>query len=455
MSNIILISHWTGGDVLPFIRFGKKLMEEGHNVTVFSHCVYEKKAKELNVPFVAIDSNAQYEKMNRDLHQLSDPIHHREDYLEFHHNYHGKERLLKEIQILEPYCKSKDTIILARHRSSISGLLLAEKWNLPYASIILAPNYFSHMEFHEELLGKELKDEINEARRELGLQPITRWIDWLYSPHYIFGMWPEWFATQDESWPKGARTIGFLETIAEETEEHLDQELAEFIKEQKRNHKKVVLITGGSSHMIDQRFYSVAVEACERANVASILVTRYSDYVPDNLTQQVLVVNYAPLKLLMTKVDIIIHHGGMGTISEAVEAGIPQIILPHLTDGPDNAQRLAEIGVAKKYPVSQWNPEKIADGILESCDDTMKKLCVEYKSIDAAERKKRIWKQYIGQIPKYEYHDTNELTNEIFLEETKQKPSMNPFNREQLLALLRRKRGNLDKENVVMERGES
>jgi len=41
MANILIATHWTGGDVYPFIRIGKALKRRGHDVTIFTHCIYK------------------------------------------------------------------------------------------------------------------------------------------------------------------------------------------------------------------------------------------------------------------------------------------------------------------------------------------------------------------------------------------------------------------------------
>jgi len=66
------------------------------------------------------------------------------------------------------------------------------------------------------------------------------------------------------------------------------------------------------------------------------------------------------IRSLLPHVDAVIHHGGIGTTSEATAAGIPQLILPHLTDGPDNAHRLRGLGIAELLPPLRWKPHLLA-----------------------------------------------------------------------------------------------
>ncbi|WP_054743051.1 glycosyltransferase [Cellulosilyticum ruminicola] len=333
MSHVLLVTHWTAGDVYPFIKLGAELLKEGHRVTVFSHCVYEKKAKEEGLEFVALDTPSLYEAMNNDLNMLADPIKHRDECIYFQNKYHGKERLIEECKLIEAHCTDKETIILARHRSSISGMLVAERLKLPYATVVLAPNYFAHMDLHEEIFGNSLKEEINKAREVLDLPAISSWKQWLYSPKYILGIWPEWFAQKDESWPEGVYPVGYIKSENKQAdEEGYSEEIDCLLRKAKLDNKPIVLISGGSSKMLNPLFYEVTAKACEIAGYLGILVTRYEEMVPNPLSDNIIWAKYVPLAALMKEVDVIIHHGGMGTLSEAVDAAIPQIILPHLAD---------------------------------------------------------------------------------------------------------------------------
>ncbi|POM22836.1 L-noviosyl transferase [Actinomadura rubteroloni] len=63
--------------------------------------------------------------------------------------------------------------------------------------------------------------------------------------------------------------------------------------------------------------------------------------VPDNVRLH----RWIPLNLLLRTCDAIVHHGGSGTTFAALEAGLPQIVLPHGADQYFNASTVAERGV--------------------------------------------------------------------------------------------------------------
>ncbi len=384
MANILLITHWTGGDVLPFIRLGTILKRVGHKITIFTHCYYRDLALRGNLEFVAIDTPELFEEMNKDIILLADPINNTKGTLEFNKKYHGEQRLLFEYKLISEHC-NENTLIIARHRSSVSGLLVAEKLKIPVASVFLAPNYLDHMVLHNQVFGKEILQEINEARRKLELEDIWDWKKWLYSPKRYFAFWPRWYAESDEDWPLNVINIGFV--LGNNPEETFDLEITEFLQK----NEQVVLITGGSSNMVKQEFYQVAAKSCEMEDFPALLVTSHDELVPKHLPESIKRVRQAPLRALMKKTIAIIHHGGMGTLSEAIDAGIPQIILPHLTDGPDNAQRLARLGIAKVFPKAKWDYIQISKALRETLSVDFKKRCQFYCMQQVEDRKDVSW----------------------------------------------------------------
>jgi len=61
---------------------------------------------------------------------------------------------------------------------------------------------------------------------------------------------------------------------------------------------------------------------------------------PDNVRS----VGYVPLGPLLATSTAVIHHGGAGTTLTALDAGVPQIVVPQGADGPINAAAVAAAG---------------------------------------------------------------------------------------------------------------
>jgi UDP:flavonoid glycosyltransferase YjiC (YdhE family) len=61
---------------------------------------------------------------------------------------------------------------------------------------------------------------------------------------------------------------------------------------------------------------------------------------PDNVR----LVGYVPLGPLLATSAAVIHHGGAGTTLTALDAGVPQVVVPQGADGPANAAAVAAAG---------------------------------------------------------------------------------------------------------------
>lgn len=65
-------------------------------------------------------------------------------------------------------------------------------------------------------------------------------------------------------------------------------------------------------------------------------------------SEQICVVKEAPHDLLFARAKGAIHHGGVGTMAAALQAGIPQLIIPFSVDQPFWAKRLYDLGYSLK-----------------------------------------------------------------------------------------------------------
>jgi len=63
---------------------------------------------------------------------------------------------------------------------------------------------------------------------------------------------------------------------------------------------------------------------------------------------------------------MIVHHGGMGTIAQALRAGIPQIVRPVVFDQPDNAKRLKALGIADYILPEDFTAQRLIEAIRQA-----------------------------------------------------------------------------------------
>jgi MGT family glycosyltransferase len=100
------------------------------------------------------------------------------------------------------------------------------------------------------------------------------------------------------------------------------------------------------------------------------LVTTGPAIDPEQLhaTPNVTVVRSAPHREVLARADVVVTHGGHGTVVKALAAGVPLVCIPSGRDQPDNAARVAHRGAGLRLAKSA-RPRKIAAAISRILDD--------------------------------------------------------------------------------------
>jgi UDP:flavonoid glycosyltransferase YjiC (YdhE family) len=94
-----------------------------------------------------------------------------------------------------------------------------------------------------------------------------------------------------------------------------------------------------------------------------LLVGRDPRNHPATLPDGVAVFDYAPYSALFQRAAAIVHQGGIGTTAEAMRAGRPMIVMPYAHDQPDNADRVARLGIARTLSRERYTPARAADAL--------------------------------------------------------------------------------------------
>jgi len=206
------------------------------------------------------------------------------------------------------------------------------------------------------VISRTLAPPVNAFRAELGLPPVKRFFDgWLQSPDCVIGLFPPWYVPPAKDWPPQVRLTGFPmydERGATEPPPELDAFLNEG--------PAPIAFTPGSGMTQGQSFFRAAVEACQRLQRRGILLTRYPEQLPAELPASIRHFDYAPFSWLLPRLCALVHHGGAGTTSQALAAGIPQLIMPMCYDQPDHAQRVQRLGVGDVLPPWRFSGPAVA-----------------------------------------------------------------------------------------------
>ena len=113
----------------------------------------------------------------------------------------------------------------------------------------------------------------------------------------------------------------------------------------------IVFTLGYSAVPVAGRFYEDSAAAARRlGRRAVLLVGKDPRNRPPSLPEGVVAFDYAPFSELFPRAAAVVHQGGIGTTALAMRAGRPMLVVPFAHDQPDNAERLARLGVARRHP---------------------------------------------------------------------------------------------------------
>lgn len=359
MANIVMTTHWTGGDVYPFIRIGGALTERyGHKVTLLTHCYYEDKARRAGLEFAPFDTPEEWAAFLVDDAKIGNPLSNLQGVLEFRTKYQNEQRYLHEYEKLKRHCLTSDTVLFVRHVDSVGALLLAEKLRIPIVTVYMAPSFLSQVFNDNEIFGNELAGTLNAVRSELELPAARSWLAWWNAPKRTVGLWPSWFDTIGTASAQAVTPVGFALDNTNNND-LLPAEVGNFLSE----HERPILISGGTGKQLKAGFYDVCADACRSLGRPALLVTQHEELVPKDLPENIRWFKYLPLAPLMPRMGAIMHHGGINTCAEALAAGIPQMILGFYYDRPGNGMRLKKLGVAEYFPPVGWRPDIVAEAL--------------------------------------------------------------------------------------------
>ncbi|GAT33857.1 rhamnosyltransferase subunit B [Terrimicrobium sacchariphilum] len=212
---------------------------------------------------------------------------------------------------------------------------------------------------------------LNRLRSQLGLQRWRSFYDeGLHGGLGGIAMFPDWFAAPQSDWPQGVRTSNFPVTFKTQP---LPPELDSFLS----RGEPPIIWTHGSANFDIEHFQRCAIRATHEIGRRCLLVSldRPTIALPPGTFHY----PHVPFENIFPKCLAAVHHGGIGTTSKAVAAGIPQLIIPKSHDQPDNAQRISRLGLGKMLAYRHLDTPRLAATLQELISsDKIRATCQSY-----------------------------------------------------------------------------
>ncbi len=358
MKHILLLPFGTSGSVFPFIWLGRKLVERGHRVTMITSPAYEASALKAGLEFLAPDGDSLEE-------MLADPAMWMPGggaRVGFIHASRATAPLNAAVERVIAASGKPDLLVapmvsfgarLAREKQAIplitvhlypAAMMSAAEVPLVYPSIRLLrllPYWLRKACFAlPSPFDRFALPAVRKACLEAGVPPPRRlWKAWHHSPDGVLALYPDWYGSPQPDWPHNTFQWDFpLEDLAEEFP--LESNLARFLEAG----ESPVLFTAGSGHFHARPFFETATKLVRHAGCRAVFLTKDIDQVPPEIPDSIFVSTYAPFSQLLPRSRVMVHHGGIGTLSQCLKAGVPQLIVAMSIDQPDNAERIAKLG---------------------------------------------------------------------------------------------------------------
>jgi UDP:flavonoid glycosyltransferase YjiC (YdhE family) len=382
---VIIFTGGSRGDVQPYVALGQGFKAAGHTVTVLAATDFQTLITEHGLDFVATSENV--EAFARQLQTEGG-------------------NMLKLLAI-----QGKAAVELARRSAAVgldaakgadllvAGLggiftaaALAEKLAIPLVPAYLYPfaptrafasiltplpqtpvttwaNRSSH-HVARQMMWQTLRSADAQARTEvLGLRPAPLngpfgWID-RHSALTLYGYSPA-VLPRPADWDAHSHVTGywFLDRAA------AWQPPADLLAFLAEGPPPVYIGFGSMASRNPRAATELAIAALRASGQRGILYGGWGGLHLEELPSTVHVVGSIPHTWLFERMAAIVHHGGAGTTSAGLAAGVPSIVTPFFADQPFWAQRVYELGVGPRpIPRSKLTADALAAAIRAAVSD--------------------------------------------------------------------------------------
>lgn len=382
--HFVLVTTGSMGDVKPFLALAKGLMQAGHSVRLAGPEDARQSCQALGVDFSPIDGNHGERLRSTESDRLE-----RGNTLYFgYHRLREKRKLLLEVnQAAWRACQDAEAIVY-RIGGFLAADSIAERLGVPCFKAGLVP-YTPTRDFPslyayrgldygsignrmsytliEQAIWQYFRGEINSFREDvLGLKgyPFAGPGNGAFtnSLPVLYGFSPA-ILPRPEDWPDRVQITGHW-ALKEENGWQPPKKLEEFLAAG----SKPVYIGFGSMVTGDtQTMFNLIVEAMRICGRRAVVVGAFLESRnPEVHSDLIYEIDWIPHDWIFSRVALAVHHGGIGTTTASLKAGLPTAIVPFNYDQPFWGSVVERLGVGpapmtKKKMTAGWLAQAIQD----------------------------------------------------------------------------------------------
>ncbi len=428
--NITILTYGSRGDVQPFLPLSVGLMNRGHKVTLAAPSRFKNLVEEYKINFYPLAGDP--EDLSRRLNDVGFNFIKQTQAMASHALEIGAE-IFRQTEIA---CHDAD-LIIHTFAHAVGAHALAREKNIPDIHIqtfpmftptgdypnVTMPNFrirflnrWSHI-FSARTFYLSAKLGFEYIRRKAKLPKRKLFFPFdknppfdklRTAPHFqtpILCAWsPTFLPPSSDSAPRVHVTGYFYFMESANSLANLQEQypaLQSFLK----NGKPPICISFGSMVNKDaKRIDNIIREALKQTNNRGVVLSGWGS-VKHESTDDLFYIESVPHDWLLPKCKMIIHHGGAGTTSAGLRAGIPTIVIPFTGDQPFWGNQIYKMGVGPKpILVKHLSVNTLVESIVEAESEVVRKqsqvVGQEIRSEDGIMNAVKLIESYVNEFEK-------------------------------------------------------
>lgn len=349
---IVLATNGSAGDVYPFILLGAALRARGHDVVLAAPPDFEALSGERQLPFVAVGESAEALLAQAAAALLGNGLglwKEAKAYL--------RRAAQAQFDILPDLCKGADLVLatgLQLGATTAAEMVKAEHRLVLFAPVLLPSSEHPPMLIDNQRLPpfvnrllwatmdrvqlSMLGGIINENRARLGLSHATDARTYLLGGGGILVVDSALATAPADVGVPPLQVPALVGTLAGPLSDEVERFLA-------AGEPPFYIGFGSMPDPDPARTTRLVLEAVADAGARAIIGRGWAGLARAPLPPNVLALGVAPHATLFPRCKAVVHHGGAGTTTTVLRAGVPHLVVPHLLDQFYFAERICKLGL--------------------------------------------------------------------------------------------------------------
>ena len=382
---ITILTFGSRGDVQPFLPLSLGLMARGHSVNLAAPQKFKELVEGYGIQFVPLAGDP--EELSRRLNDSGyNPIKLFRDIME-----HAIEIGADMMRQVEDVCKDAD-LIIHTFAHAVGAHTLAREMNIPdvhiqgfpmftptgdYPNVTLpdlgfrAANHLTHA-LTQKITWWTSRFGYEQVRRRGGLRKRKLYFpfdnDPPRPPTPVLCAWSPSVLPPSSDWKPNVHVTGYFFFDLDHTYQP-PVELQKFLLDGKA---PVCVSFGSMVHRDAEKIDHIVRDALQRTGQRGIILSGWSK-VNHSSSNDLLYLEAVPHDWLLPRCTMFIHHGGAGTTSAGLRAGIPNIVIPFTADQPFWGERVQAIGAGPRpILVKNLSVENLTNAIIDAGEDVLR-----------------------------------------------------------------------------------